>query len=730
MSEKLKKYKVLGIAILGLIVIIIAGLMGFQYFKTTTDQANLQNNNKVDESNIVQNSPKRWSNITKNKFLSGQWTREQYILNNLKHLAQDKNTVLGDEEDIDEVSGTLRMSNWYLKNGQDQAIKNNINDYLKIIYSTKNLNNVKNAAANKSFNLLDSVQVNASEPETVTIDFPAGGFQNYIIHPVRSGLTDSHISLIKDAITDSFNKYAELGYTLKPATIYINNRLADIRNVLADALLSENREICEINMWQLIFDEYNFDPTPQSAAEFKQTLAHEMYHCAQQLNFRAQAETNVLHDEWLIEGGAEYFSNVVYPSVNYEDRWNPEFDSLARDNEIYKIDYPTYIFHQFLANRIGNEGLKALYSSLPVNPGWDGQREAISSIGDIDNLFHQFAKEYVNGTITDTNGSLKNFNPIYSELNVIRRDRQLPLRTKPFKIKYSLQKYKHNNGRFEISVDNDNGAAGRYSTKRGEQAWVSDSMPSPIGFDLSATNQVTAFCERNETPVKTLQTSTNNTSEDYILDLTITAFDVQEDQDSANIDDSLIGNWTINPDSVRANIETMVRRNIPPNNSFIIQDFEYQGNVCFKRDGVFFSDVVFSVDYTLVIERGGEIPFNILLFSSTRGNYSANNGTINFTELQENTLGQINSGTTSFPIGTSPAITAEQVAILRNFLRPRLDEGLPPYSVQREIILRSFAENARTPATTEYTTTYNVTGSSAAFKFPITPYPDTILDRS
>ena len=64
-----------------------------------------------------------------------------------------------------------------------------------------------------------------------------------------------------------------------------------------------------------------------SLAAYRQSVAHEAFHCLQDRNFStAPFEVNA----WWVEGSAEYFSDVVYPDVDLEHRQIGPFDRGRR----------------------------------------------------------------------------------------------------------------------------------------------------------------------------------------------------------------------------------------------------------------------------------------------------------------------------------------------------------------------------------------------------------------
>jgi hypothetical protein len=134
----------------------------------------------------------------------------------------------------------------------------------------------------------------------------------------------------------------------------------------------------------------------RSVPEFKRTVAHEIIHCIAE-----RMESTWVHDKWWIEGAAEYLSNVVYPSVNDEHKFDRQFSILTNryDHALPALKYANVVFFQFYANQHGDEGLVRLLQSLL------GQADPIavlSNTGGMDDDWEEFLVRYAAGAIADT----------------------------------------------------------------------------------------------------------------------------------------------------------------------------------------------------------------------------------------------------------------------------------------------------------------------------------------
>ena len=135
----------------------------------------------------------------------------------------------------------------------------------------------------------------------------------------------------------------------------------------------------------------------------KQVLAHELFHCKQHVLGGKGVFRNKYINDWWIEGGAEYFSNVVYPMVNNEYIRATTFDikSNEDDGSITTMSYEAWLFFQYLANQKSHEWIiDMLYSITQAD-----QQSSLRAFIDQD-FFHEFGKAYWDKEIKDTGEGL------------------------------------------------------------------------------------------------------------------------------------------------------------------------------------------------------------------------------------------------------------------------------------------------------------------------------------
>jgi hypothetical protein len=143
---------------------------------------------------------------------------------------------------------------------------------------------------------------------------------------------------------------------------------------------------------------------PGDFGHFMQTIAHEMFHCYQVWNFPEQADDTWSVQDWWGEGTATYFSNVVWPEVNTEWEWLDDFAYHSLDTSVVYMSYDNFAFFQFLGKSIGDNGVLKLIASMPFGGDESGQASALAAFPGLQDLFHEFGRAYMDGTIVDSGG--------------------------------------------------------------------------------------------------------------------------------------------------------------------------------------------------------------------------------------------------------------------------------------------------------------------------------------
>ena len=147
----------------------------------------------------------------------------------------------------------------------------------------------------------------------------------------------------------------------------------------------------------------------QPSVSFQHTVAHELFHCV------ADRIGSVWpSDKWWVEGAAEYFGNVVYPTANDEHEWNNGFSGQTsrQGKDITQLEYETVVFWQFYANQNGNEqlvkllkdliGKRTMAEILPERRSCSACLASLEGYSGMEDDWADFLVAYASGNIADT----------------------------------------------------------------------------------------------------------------------------------------------------------------------------------------------------------------------------------------------------------------------------------------------------------------------------------------
>jgi hypothetical protein len=155
---------------------------------------------------------------------------------------------------------------------------------------------------------------------------------------------------------------------------------------------------------------------------FKQTVAHEMFHCFQGWNYPEQFDEWAMQ-RWWGEGSAEYFSNLVYPTTNKEWTRRNSFAENSADVPVFAMAYENTFFFQFLEDKIGPQGLISLFHLLPTAQPLTAHMAVLSGYPGMSDYWHEFGRAVIDDAVPDTGGGTIPF-PDYwtSKVGVAKTD--------------------------------------------------------------------------------------------------------------------------------------------------------------------------------------------------------------------------------------------------------------------------------------------------------------------
>jgi hypothetical protein len=221
---------------------------------------------------------------------------------------------------------------------------------------------------------------------------------------------------------------------------------------------------------------------------FKQTIAHEVFHCVQDWSFTTEPyETH----SWWMEGSAEYFSNVVYPTVNDEHQWQPTWDSNSLNKNLTEMEYENTVFFQYHANVRGEVATVDLLRDVSAG---GATVDVIASMPGMEQVWRDFVVATMADAVYDTGGGTVGPAPGLIRIIVVDHVQSVELETSPMRAaRYGIRYAKGK--RYEQTTDESSHVA---------VAWVNDVS------DLSAWTEmpveVRPTCEKFRTYVAAVTT--------------------------------------------------------------------------------------------------------------------------------------------------------------------------------------------------------------------------------
>ncbi|MBW2687621.1 MAG: hypothetical protein JRE19_17160 [Deltaproteobacteria bacterium] len=388
------------------------------------------------------------------KVADGEWTLGEGLVATLQLMAGeiDASSVLRNDELLTyEGTGIIRMAYEYLETGEDTEAKSEVTRLLNLlVFSDERLDSMTEVGAEPALipkgspsDCLEFFTGYSEVPPGVgnclevrssplLDDFYPGAFRIFAPAPPlpTAGWTEKHYELALQTMEESVPILKARG-KLHAATI-------------AFAVLDEPKGAqAWANPKQLARPECDPNaPDPKKEAckpecgialfknmqkltdgDFKQTVAHELAHCFQQDTFPDQNQAPYACMKWRDEGLAEYLGNVVYPHNNSEWPWWGTLAKYELHTSVLERAYTNCFFFQQLGNWIGDSGIVNLVKTLPTSGKTDAppgateegactgeslaaQAAALAKYGNMDVIYHDFAKALTDRKLMDTGGQM------------------------------------------------------------------------------------------------------------------------------------------------------------------------------------------------------------------------------------------------------------------------------------------------------------------------------------
>lgn len=409
-----------------------------------------------------------------------------------------------------------------------------------------------------------------------------------LVWGTKSGYGDAAIQ----AVEDSLKTFSGLAVGGKPGALGdVDVVFTVLDTPKADALAVTpftygSALSCRIVSYPIsIQDNENKATSNQDFDVFKQTVAHEMFHCFTAWNYPThwkaamKGQYDVL--DWWIEGAAEYFSNVVYPKTNDEWFRTKSWEVNSATKSVVDMDYDNFGFFQYLGNVLGNNALLSLLATTPTSGDEAAQEATLAAYPGMETLFNDYARAFMDGTIQDSAGAdvFLPTMPVYV-LPMYRLDVAAPtklnLGAPPFVLmRYGLRFQQEREYLLSPVVS---GAKGLDASRPRDVPGAWGDLPPSV----SATCADVKYYE--------LMTSTTESSPDFSIDLSV------DTKEGAACDKCLIGIWDLNKQSFQEYAEAPFS-STPDLYNFLGADglFRYR----FRADGTMRGEFGFSYLYRL-----------------------------------------------------------------------------------------------------------------------------------
>lgn len=357
---------------------------------------------------------------------SGKWTEGEGLVLFLQYIVGEiTESEIEDVSDVVGKSGTglVRMAGDYLnKPDADPTQKQEIERLIRMLFPPQDVLDAISAQALAPSSSKTSAQPPAvdSQNQQACMDFAGTGYDGAI----DLGVTcyyyeemdlDGRVFRVYYPEWMEGNEAMEtvIGYTMdalgEAAILYLSFPDLIVRDVnLVFSIIPDQNgnalgeqyyfdvsdEACPLTMYP--------ESTRTTVQRYKQIVAHEMFHCVQDWSFPNTSPYGT--HSWWLEGTADYYSNLVYPSANLEWDFLPDFDNSSRNTPIFDMTYENFVFFQFMGNKYSPEVLIDILMRISAAGGRAAQESTLAGVSGFDENFNRFVVEYLSTGIPDSGG--------------------------------------------------------------------------------------------------------------------------------------------------------------------------------------------------------------------------------------------------------------------------------------------------------------------------------------
>lgn len=402
--------------------------------------------------------PGDYYEVMQEKVEAGEWTTEEGLLAILRALAgQADDPLTGTEMIGREVTGVVLEAQQYVEEGPDAAVRSDLQSLLQVTLPTAERLLPYSQPAPESRGgvpgLGSPALTNPLCVDLYSAGFPSGpaitcylfqqipllgGHFAQVFIPAEWNSTQTEYKIAQAtvaAVVDSFNEYNHYGVQQDVLVVFALLDNAQVDTLAARIPTPTDQDQCLIVVYPLGVQTAATDPN--GVPGFKQTIAHEMFHCFQMWNYPDHKD--YMNQRWWKEGSAEYFSNLVYPTTNGEWDHFPGFVEGSSATSIFNMAYENTLFFQFLEGSIGPQGMIQAFHTLPAGQPITAHIAAVSTWPNISDTWHDFGRAVIGNTMLDTSGEKISLDQAWSGAIQVKQTGVYDLPTQDFTlVRYQL----------------------------------------------------------------------------------------------------------------------------------------------------------------------------------------------------------------------------------------------------------------------------------------------------
>ena len=384
------------------------------------------------------------------KVQSGEWTEGEGLVFFLKAAVGEEPLEIPESIKEYELNGLIVTATQYLQTGTDEAAKAEIQRLLGLLFPSQEKLDAYSVPENElgrtnsKFAVIPEQAADCASfwrdglvPDTTTYpcflwgEESVAGISQRVYFPVDWRGDSSkypYYEAAREAMRQAANTYSPLGAMPRVHLVFAYDLNWGAPDGPLTGYMGTNffaaGEPCGIVV---------FPPALRiEMGTFKQALAHEMFHCFTVQNIFQHRPVNYLTNMWWVEGGADYFSNVVYPDVDAEYRYIQDTNEFSLTTPLYKLGYRNFLFFQHMGNQNGDDKIIEMMKSMPLEGSYDDQLAAIIAYPGMIDLYESYARAFLANQIADTSGIIYPYTPVFAQTTTFNGSQSGSLPYKPF----------------------------------------------------------------------------------------------------------------------------------------------------------------------------------------------------------------------------------------------------------------------------------------------------------